>query len=230
MDYKTGCFICGEKLIYICEEQEATCDVCNNKLVSNTFCSEGHFVCNECHISNSIDFIKTACISGNSKNPFKLMNHLLQSPKVKMHGPDHHFLIPAVLITCYYNYKNEQSSIPAKLEIAETRSRNILGGFCGFYGNCGAAVGTGIFMAIITGSTPYKYREWSLSNMITADSLKAMAKQGGPRCCKRNSFLAVIEAMNFLEKEFNVYLEREEISCLFNQYNKECQLNDCPFF
>ena len=34
------------------------------------------------------------------------------------------------------------------------RATDIKGGFCGFYGNCGAAVGTGIYVSIITGATP----------------------------------------------------------------------------
>ena len=32
---------------------------------------------------------------------------LMKSPSLKMHGPEHHFLIPAVLLCALYNAKAE---------------------------------------------------------------------------------------------------------------------------
>ncbi|VUT25840.1 MAG: hypothetical protein MOIL_01256 [Candidatus Methanolliviera sp. GoM_oil] len=56
-----------------------------------------------------------------------------------------------------------------------------LGGFCGYHGDCGAAVGTGIFISLITDATPLSKHEWKLSNLMTAKSLLSIANHGGPR-------------------------------------------------
>ena len=45
-------------------------------------------------------------------------------------------------------------------------------------------------MSILTETTPYSESSWGITNMITAKSLMRMAEIGGPRCCKRNSFIA----------------------------------------
>lgn len=107
----------------------------------------------------------------------------------------------------------------------------MLGGFCGFYGDCGAAVGTGIFVSLLTGATPLSKKEWRLANLMTARSLSAIAEYGGPRCCKRNTFLALREALKFIEEHFGTQLdEGRPIKCGFHMLNKECLLEECPFF
>ena len=35
---------------------------------------------------------------------------IMKSPMINMHGPEHHFLVPAVLITSYYNIKDEKKN------------------------------------------------------------------------------------------------------------------------
>jgi hypothetical protein len=58
--------------------------------------------------------------------------------KMRQHGPELHFLVPAVLISAYSNTKGEPGEKEAKIKKARQRAEKILGGFCGFYGNCGA--------------------------------------------------------------------------------------------
>jgi hypothetical protein len=96
------------------------------------------------------------------KDPFELAKIIMNNVKVPMHGPEHHFIIPAVLLAAYYNVKGDLSEKRRKIKEARRRSSNVLGGFCGFYGDCGAAVGTGIFMSLITESTPLSVAEWRL--------------------------------------------------------------------
>ena len=155
---------------------------------------------------------------------------LMKNPQVKMHGPEHHFLVPAVLLSAYYNLKKDKVKKAVKIEEAGKRAEHVLGGFCGYYGNCGAAVGTGIFISLITEATPLSEYEWKLSNTMTAKSLLAIANKGGPRCCKRTTFLAIIEAVKFLRKNFDVEFTIEKVKCEFNSLNKECLKDRCPFY
>lgn len=39
---------------------------------------------------------------------------------------------------------------------------------------------------------------------MTSKALKVISENGGPRFCKRNSYLAVIEAVDFLEENIEV--------------------------
>lgn len=68
----------------------------------------------------------------------------MRNPNVKMHGPEHHFLVSAILLAAYYNTKKDYKEKATKIRMAKKRASQILGGFCGFYGDCGVAVGTGI--------------------------------------------------------------------------------------
>ena len=164
-------------------------------------------------------------------NPIEQAMTLMRDPRVKMHGPEHHFLVPAVLLSAYYNVTGEPDKKEEKIKLAQKRAASVLGGFCGYQGDCGAAVGVGIFISVMTGSTPLSTDEWRLSNLATGRSLITIAEQGGPRCCKRNSFLAIREATKFVRENFKVILPTStNIKCDFNHLNKECIKEKCPFY
>jgi hypothetical protein len=119
------------------------------------------------------------------------------SPEIRNESA--HLLVPAVLLAAYCNATGRPRDEKAGL-IANARSRaeEVKKGSCGFNGNCGAAVGTGIFMSLITGATPLSRAEWRLANLMTSESLRVIANLGGPRCCKRDVFLALRAAAAFL--------------------------------
>jgi hypothetical protein len=54
---------------------------------------------------------------------------------------------------------------------------------------------------------PLSRNEWMLSNLLTADSLRSIAFAGGPRCCKRNTFLAIVEAVYFVKERLHIEME-----------------------
>lgn len=59
----------------------------------------------------------------------------------------------------------------------------------------------------------------------------SVALHGGPRCCKRDTFISLDRAVDFIEKELEVSLEKEEnISCEFSHLNKQCLLDECQFY
>jgi len=231
MDYKTNCIVCGRDLIYEERSNRRECYSCKKVYESNVRCINGHFICDGCHSLPANDLIKQFCIVSDLKDPIGMALILMRNQKIKMHGPEHHFLVPAVLLSCYYNVKNDGKKKREKIEEAEKRAKNILGGFCGFYGNCGAGVGTGVFISLITDATPLSKHEWRLSNMMTSKGLFTIANVGGPRCCKRNTFLSIIEAVNFLDENFGVRLSIDKnLRCEFSSLNKECLQDGCPFY
>jgi hypothetical protein len=147
-----------------------------------------------------------------------------------MHGPEHHFVVPAVLLTAYYNQKGHAREKEKKLKIARQRAENVLGGFCGFYGACGAGIGTGIFISLITDSSPLSTGAWGMANRMTAESLRCIGALGGPRCCKRDTYMALKTARMFMKQNFQVVLDvPATIECEFTENNHECLQQKCPF-
>ena len=229
MENNNGCLICGEDLVYRPDYRAVECYYCKGTFQSNVTCARDHYVCDKCHAQSGIEQIETYCLNSKSVNPLEMATEIMQSDKIKMHGPEHHFLVPAVLIAAYCNKTNDHSK-STKISIARKRAEKILGGFCGTHGTCGAGVGTGIFISIITHSTPLSKEEWGLSNLITGKSLISIANHGGPRCCKRDVYLAIIEAIEFLKEKFKVTLDSSEVKCQFTKNNKECLKSSCVFY
>lgn len=232
MDHKKDCFVCGRELVYLDNDEDTVCLYCKEAHRSNVRCEAGHYVCDRCHSLGGNELIEKYCLKSTSRDPVEMAFDLMRHPQIKMHGPEHHFLVPAVLLTACHNVrKTDAARRESDLKKARQRAEKVLGGFCGFYGNCGAAVGTGIAVSVLTGATPLSREEWRLANLMTARSLFAIAAHGGPRCCKRNSFLAIGEAAAFFEEHLGISLPvTRDVKCGFHALNRECLAEECPFY
>jgi hypothetical protein len=231
MRFKSGCLICGSAIIYIPDSETLLCSICNIESQTEAKCEEGHFVCNSCHGMSANDWIEQVCLDSPSMDPMKLADELMKNPLVNMHGPEHHFLVPAVLLTACYNKKQEGRQKKNALKKARERAEKVPGGTCGFWGTCGAAVGNGIFLSVYSNITPLSSIDWRRANHLSADSLKVIAEHGGPRCCKRDSFIAIREAVKFIAENLNIHLKiSDPILCHYSDLNKECLLENCAFY
>jgi len=232
MEYGTGCLICGEDVVYSGTFSRFTCFYCGAIKETNASCRLGHYVCDACHNAGANDLIERYCTGAERPSPLATAIAMMKNPSVKMHGPEHHFLVPAALLSAFHSATNLYG-IEAAERIREARSRaeDVKGGFCGFQGACGAAIGAGIFMSIITGATPLSDRERQLSNLITAECLRAIAENGGERCCKRESLQTIIIAAVFVQREMGVTLPVDCLPpCPFTSRNRECIRERCGFF
>ena len=227
MEHKSGCCICGNELVYGKNDEQLICFYCGQTFDANVSCKDGHYVCDPCHSSSANDIIERFCIKSGSADPIELALSLMRHPAVKMHGPEHHFLVPAVLLSAYYNQNERLDEKETKIKQARNRAEKVLGGFCGTHGICGAAVGTGIFVSLITDTTPLSTEGWKQANRTTAKALNVIAEHGGPRCCKRDSFLAIQSIMELLNSHFQ---SSASITCEFSDHNKECLKEKCPFY
>ncbi len=224
---KDECLICGAPLTYLERDGEMECAICHKIETSKTFCEKGHYVCNDCH-TGGIDALLRVCLAESSKNPIQIMRRLMALPFCHMHGPEHHVMVGSALLTAYKNAGGDIDLANSLLEM-QTRGKQVPGGACGFWGACGAGISAGMFVSIVTGSTPLKKKEWSLSNAMTAEALGAIASRGGPRCCKRNSYTAIEKAVEFTQKHLGVDMELDEIKCMHADQNNQCIKARCPF-
>lgn len=226
-----ACLVCGKPVVYYEKARQMECVMCHRKFESHAGCEDGHYVCDECHGAKGIQIIMEGCRRSASKNPVEIMEDLMEDPYIYMHGPEHHVMVGAALLTAYYNCGgSERESFEAALEEMKLRGSEYPGGSCGFWGCCGAAVSTGMFVSIVTKATPLTGKSWGLSNRMTAEALRAIGELGGPRCCKRNSFTAAVAAVKFAAENLGVQMELpEKIQCEFSGENKECLRKRCPY-
>jgi hypothetical protein len=231
MNKITGCLVCGSRLEYLNKSRTSRCSLCGESFETDVICVNSHFVCDRCHGSDAVPLIRRICENSTGLDPLRLASDIMTSPAVKMHGPEHHFLVPAVLLTAYANVTGNLENKDEWIEKAEKRSARVPGGFCGTHGICGAAIGAGIFISVITGATPLSEEEWKLGNLMTAEILSLIAEYGGPRCCKRDSFLAIIAGSEFIKKHLGVEIPVDESQrCNFYDMNRECLMERCRFF
>lgn len=209
-------------------EIEMECFICHKKKLSNTRCIHNHFVCDECHMSG-LDSIFSVCLNSKSKNPIHILNEMMNLSFCHMHGPEHHIMVGASLLTAY---KNAGGDIDLKIKLLDMKNRGskIPGGVCGMWGACGAGISSGIFISIISGSSPLSNEPFSLSNTMTSKALGKIGEIGGPRCCKRDSYISIIEAVKFTKEHFGIEMELDNVVCNFIKNNNQCIGKRCPFF
>ena len=137
-------------------------------------------------------------------------------------------MVGAALLTAYHN-AGGNLDLEKSLQEMYSRGKAVPGGACGFWGACGAGVSAGQFLAIATQSTPLAREPWGLSNQMTARALDSIGKAGGPRCCKRDSFLAILAAVDFAREHLGVEMERTVPICSYSSRNNPCIGKHCPF-
>jgi hypothetical protein len=146
-----------------------------------------------------------------------------------MHGPEHHGLVPGVILATYRNLGGEitERDILTGIE----RGLCVPGGACGFMGICGAAVGVGIAYSILLGADPLTPKPRQTVQRVLSEVVSVLAAQEAARCCRRECLLALKEAARLSKDFLPLSLRADEVS-VCEQYpgNAECVSVGCPFF
>ena len=224
---KEECLICGAPLVYLEEEQWMECAVCHKKIKSRACCEAGHYVCDTCH-TNGMDQILAVCLKEKGRNPLEILEKMMSLPFCHMHGPEHHVMVAAALLTAYRNAGGD-IDLEKALQQVQSRGMEVPGGACGFWGACGAGISAGIYVSIVTNSTPLAVEAWGLSNRMTAKALESIGTIGGPRCCKRDSYLSILAAIDFTAEHLNVHMDKTIPVCSRSMLNNQCIGKRCPF-
>ena len=170
-----------------------------------------------------------ACLQDTSKNPIEIFRNIANQDFVRIHGPEHHILDGAALLTAFYN-AGGSIDLEKSLEEIIKRGSQMPGATCGLWGVCGAVSSIGAALSIIDGTGPLSEESWGCHMKYTSKALGKLAEVGGPRCCKRDAFLSLQEAILFINENYNVKLEQCDIRCSFSERNKQCIKTRCPFY
>jgi hypothetical protein len=226
--HKTGCLVCGAELIYFETNQDRTCYYCGQIAQANAQCTHGHFVCDQCHRAGAVEIIRNVCLHSQQADMAVLMQAIRSHPYFRMHGPEHHSMVPAVILTALRNsgYPISDEQIITAIE----RGQTIVGGSCAFLGACGAAIGAGIALSLVLGANPYAGDRRQVTMQATQKALQRIASLNAPRCCQRDAWLALKEASIFVQKYTGKLLTVELFPCEQFLKNKECIQARCPLW
>ena len=100
---KGACLVCGEPLVYLNEAEPMKCSFCGKEEPSYAKCQSGHYVCDACHAKKGIEAIIDYCSASQKKDPVAMLMDMMNNPYIHMHGPEHHIMVGAALITAYKN-------------------------------------------------------------------------------------------------------------------------------
>lgn len=228
--HKSGCLICGKELKYFFTPQKFACEICGKECDGDASCEQGHFVCDRCHARPGYESIDALALKTPDRDPLAIARRMMANGFINMHGPEHHYLVVAALLAAYKNAGGDGVDLEKALAVARQRAEKVPGGVCGHWGACGAGIGTGIFISLVTGASPMSAAEWGLANKMTSLSLEAISQGGGPRCCKRGVWLAVLTAADFARDRLGVDMAVSGLPrCMFSGGNPSCRKAACLF-
>lgn len=222
-----GCLICGSDLVYSSEgTTKEICSICGKQFDTYVKCRNGHYVCDACHSLDITGKVEYFLFGSDEADPVMLASKVFELPGLNMHGPEYHSIVPGILVTAWQNRNGKKDF--TKIKEAIRRGKDIKGGSCGLYGNCGAAVGTGIAVSVIENATPMSRGERGAANLATGHALIEISRHRGPRCCKREAITSIKTFMR--TTEYFKGLQAAEYTCRQFGKNKDCIKDECPYY
>ena len=103
LNSQENCGVCGKPLIYSTDESTMTCIYCGREFSSLISCPDGHFICDSCHQEKAVNILRHVLETATSTDPLEILENVMSHPSVPMHGPEHHVMIPAILVKAVEN-------------------------------------------------------------------------------------------------------------------------------
>lgn len=170
-----------------------------------------------------------ACLDARETDPIAIFRHVAAMDFVRIHGPEHHILDGACLLTAFRNAGGDICLESALKKLMEEGLR-MPGAMCGLWGVCGSVSSIGAALALIDGTGPLSAdSSWGGHMEYSSAALARLAAVGGPRCCKRDAFLSLLQAVDYLNAHYPVTLPAPTVRCGFFPENRQCIGERCPF-
>ena len=174
-------------------------------------------------------------LASTSTAPAELLEEVMADPRCPAFGPLHHFIVGATLLACWHNAEaapNREVLLRADLEEMAARSSYVPGATCARWGVCGAAASAGMAYAIVSDNAPLREEGWQEGQLMVSELLALIARSGSPRCCKRDSRVAVAAAVPHFNAIGGPQMRETDVvpTCATFPQNSACMGADCPFY
>ena len=180
------------------------------------------------------DWVIEELVASTTTAPAELLEEVMADPRCPAFGPLHHFVVGATLLACWRNAEqspDRTSLLQTDLEEMVARSSSVPGATCARWGVCGAAASAGMAYAIVRGNEPLRKEGWQEGQLMVGELLSLIAHSGSPRCCKRDSRVAVAAAVPYFNALGGPQLRtsNEAPRCTTFPQNSVCMGTGCPF-
>lgn len=163
-------------------------------------------------------------------NPIQIFSTIARKEYVGIHGPEHHILDGASLLTAYKNAGGD-IDLDNALEKLKQEGLKMPGAMCGLWGVCGAVTSIGAALSVIDGTGPISTDgTWGNHMEFTSKAISKLGEINGPRCCKRDAKIAFQYGVEYINSHYEVKLEYEDVKCEYSKLNKQCIKERCPFY
>lgn len=180
--------------------------------------------------AEKVDMILHDILQETSCSPSAIFAHIISRGYVSIHGPEHHILDGAALLTAYRNAGGRIDLEDALVRL-RTEGLRMPGAMCGLWGVCGAVTSVGAALAIIDGTGPLSTDgSWGDHMSFTSCAINELGRINGPRCCKRDGMIALKNGVDYVNAHYPVTLVWEAPPCAWSQLNAQCIRERCPFF
>lgn len=173
------------------------------------------------------EMIIAECMKQSSTNPYEIFCTIAQKDYVRIHGPEHHVLDGACILTAFHN-AGGNIDLGDALQKLMYEGLRMPGAVCGLWGVCGAVTSIGAALAVIDETGPLSAVDWGSHMEYTSSALARLAKIGGPRCCKRDAFLSMEQAAEHIKIHYGITLDMLPIKCDFSSHNAQFGKR-CPY-
>ena len=176
-----------------------------------------------------MEVIRGICLEASHGDLIGLLKKIRSHAAIPIHGPEHHSLVPGVILSVYKNRGGDISD--AQILEGIERGSTVIGGACSFLGVCGASAGVGTAFSVILGANPLKGKERQIVLKITGEVQQKVSRYEAARCCQRDCWIALKAASELSRRYLPVALPAEE-TLVCGQYhaNRECIGRECPIF
>jgi DNA-directed RNA polymerase subunit RPC12/RpoP len=227
--HAVDCMVCGEPLEYLPEDRQSRCHYCGRQVTANARCTAGHFVCDRCHSEDALEVIENICRESTETDMLALLARLRAHEVVPMHGPEHHSIVPAIIVTAYRNTGGDVRD--SLIHMAVSRGSTIAGGACAFLGACGAATGVGTGFALLLGANPYEASRRRVVMGAAGRVMQELARHEAARCCQRDCWIGLRVAAECSRELLDMPLKADApMQCEQRHLNRECMGRDCPLW
>lgn len=223
------CNFCGTALKLLPNAIGARCMICGERGRTRTWCTQGHFVCDDCRGGELWAMVERLAGREYATDPVEILIQMRESQDFPMHGPEHHPLVAAAFLIAYHN-RHGEPSWPVILDTLQSAATQLPGGTCGFWGACSAGLAVGMAYCAILDSSPTDGAPRAAAHQAVGQIMARIGQYPAARCCRRECLLALQVAC-----ELSTTLLPHPLSTTYREPcaqaadNPECLGPSCPY-
>jgi hypothetical protein len=224
-----SCLVCKGSLNHFDKPRFGKCQGCGVKEKTYILCENDHYLCNSCASDKVMELLYKILPTIEHENPVDALEFIVRHCGIVGNTP--HPITAAAFLSAV---KNATARITHE-EVLEgvVRASQIPGGWCGYYGTCGAGVALGTAFSVISKATPMSDKERSSANVATATVLMEIAKLGGPRCCLASARVSLDCSIDLARDTFAIEFPKQKTNfkrCCYSSFQRECKKELCKYF